>query len=153
GEQVAAMGEHVFLDAVLGAARCKQRLTDLLIVEQFLAEPGHGPVQVVELQGVSAHDRVVGLPLVSSAITAEMDRAVQRSEEDGPLDVEAEAASFQKLVDDLLAAGQLPEPLEDKHWPDMVTGDGDQLSLGVRHQQEDVAAQACARDQEAVKLS
>ncbi len=53
GEQVAAVGEQVLLDAVLGAAGGEGRLARLLVVGQLLAEPGHGPVQVVELQGVT----------------------------------------------------------------------------------------------------
>ena len=37
----------------------------------------------------------------------------------GPLDVELEAASFQELLDDVLTAGLLPEPLEDEGRPDV----------------------------------
>ena len=39
---------------------------------------------------------------------------MEDGEEDGPLDVELEAASLQELLDDAAAAGLLPEPLEDR---------------------------------------
>ncbi len=78
---------------------------------------------------------------------------MQHGEEDGPLDVELEAASFQQLLDDPLAAGLLPEPLEDEDGPDVPGGDGGELSLGVCRQEEDVATQSCPREQEAIELA
>ena len=39
-------------------------------VGQLLAEPGHGPVEVVELQRVAALDLVVRLPLVGGPVAA-----------------------------------------------------------------------------------
>ena len=104
------------------------------------------------MQGVAAFDRVVGLPLVGGAVTAGVDEAMQDGEEDGPFDVALEAASLQQLLDDPLAPGLLPEPLEDEDRPDVPGGDGGELSFGVRRQEKDVAAQPCARDQEAVEM-
>src|ERR1019366_7464380 len=105
----------------------------------------------MELQGVAACDRVVGLPLVGGAVAAGVDEAVQDGEEDGPFDVELEAASFQQLRDHLLTAGLAPESLEDEDRPDVPCGDGGELSLGVCRQDQDVAAQLCAREQEAIE--
>src|ERR1019366_9780238 len=113
-EEVAAVGEELLFDAVLGASGCEGGLARLLVVRQLLAEPGHGPVQVMELQGVAAFDRVVGLPLVGGAVAAGVDKAVEHGEEDGPFDVEREAASFEQLPDDPLTPGLAPEPLEDE---------------------------------------
>src|ERR1019366_10018364 len=151
-EEVAAVGEQVLFDAVLGAARRERRLTRLLVAGQLLAEPGHGPVQVMELQGVAACDRVVGLPLVGGAVAAWVDEAMQDGEEDGPFDVELEAAFRQQLPDDPLAPGLLPEPLEDEDRPDVPGGDGGELALGVCRHDQDVAAQSCAREREAIEL-
>ena len=54
---------------------------------------------------------------------------MQDSEEDGPLDVALEAPSVQELLDDVLAPGLLPEPLEDEGGSDASSGDGRELSL------------------------
>ena len=50
GEEVTPVGEQPLLDPVLGAAGCERRLVLLLVLGQLLAEPGHGPVQVMELE-------------------------------------------------------------------------------------------------------
>ena len=78
---------------------------------------------------------------------------MQDGEEDGPLDVELEAASLQQLLDHPLAAGLLPEPLEDEGRPDVPGGDGGELSFGVSRQHEDGLGQARARDQEGIELA
>ncbi len=106
----------------------------------------------MELEDVAACDRVVRLPLVGGAVATGVDESMEHGEEDGPLDVELEAACLQKLLDDPLTAGLLPEPLEDEDRPDVPGGDGGELALGVRRQEEDVAAQSSARDQEAVEM-
>ena len=107
----------------------------------------------MELERVAACDRVVGLPLVGGAVAAGVDKAVEHREEDGPLDIEREAASFQQLLDDPLTAGLTPESLEHEDRPDVPSGDRGELSLGVRRQEEDIAAVSSARDQEGVKMA
>ncbi len=47
GEEVAPPREQALLDQVLDRARSKRRGTGLLVGGQFLAEPGHGAVEVV----------------------------------------------------------------------------------------------------------
>ena len=63
-------------------------------------------------------------------------------QEDGPLDVALEAASVQELLDDPLASGLLPEPLEDQGGSDASGGDGRELCLGVSGDEEDGLGQA-----------
>ena len=70
GEEVAAVGEQLLLDPVLDAAGSERRLVRLLVVGQLLAEPGHGPVEVVQLQQFTPVDLVVGLPLVGGSVAA-----------------------------------------------------------------------------------
>src|SRR5262249_60034970 len=112
----------------------------------------HGPVEVVQLQGVGAFDRVVGLPLVGGAVAAGLYQAVQHGEEDRPLEVELEAASVEELAEDLLASGIAPEPLEDQGAADAACGDGGELPLGVGGQEQDVLRQACAGGEQGVAL-
>ena len=78
---------------------------------------------------------------------------MQDGEEDRPLDVELEAASGQELLDDVAAAGLLPEPLEDQGGSDAPCGDGGDLPLGVCREQQHGLSQASARDQQGVELS
>ena len=98
-------------------------------------------------------DLVVGPPLVGGSVAARVEEAVQDGEEDGPLDVELEAASFEELLDDPPAPRLLPEPLEDQGGSDAAGGDGRKLSLGVSGEEEDGLGQASARDQQSVELS
>ena len=78
---------------------------------------------------------------------------MEDGEEDGPLDGELEVASLQQLLDDVLAAGLLPEPLEDQGRADVPGGDGREVALGVRGEQEDRASQAGSGDEQGVELA
>src|SRR5215207_312890 len=98
-EEVPAVVEDPLLDPVLEAAGCERRLARLLVVGQLLTEPGHGPVEVMELQGVTPLDLVVLLPLVGGPVAARGEEAMQDGQEDRPLDIEFEAASVQELLD------------------------------------------------------
>ena len=84
GEEVAPVGEQALLDPVLDAAGSERRLVLLLVLGQLLAEPGHGPVEVVELEVVAALDLVVRPPLVGGPVAAGGEEPVQDGEEDRP---------------------------------------------------------------------
>jgi hypothetical protein len=119
-------------------------LAHLLISGQVLTEPGHRPVEVVQLQGVTPLDLVVRLPRVGGPVAARGEEAMEHRQEDGPLDIELEAASVPELLDGLLAPGPSPEPLEDECGSDASGGDGGELPLGVGREQEDGLGQASA---------
>ena len=104
-------------------------------------------------QGFAPLDLIVRLPRVGGPIAAGGEEAMQDGEDDGPLDVELEVAPVQELLDDPLASGLLPEPLEDQGGSDAPGGDGGELSLGVGREQEDGLGQPCPRDQQGVELS
>src|SRR3974377_1539418 len=95
---------------------------------------------------------VVVFPLVGSAIAAGVEEPVQDGEEDGPLDGELEAATLQQLLDHMLAASQLPEPLEDQGRADVPNRDGRELALGMLGEHEDRASQAGFGDEPGVAL-
>ena len=79
---------------------------------------------------------------------------MQDGEEDGPLDGELEAATLQQLLDHMLAAGQLPEPLEDQGRADAPgLEDGRELALGMLGEHEDRAGQAGSGDEQGVELA
>ncbi len=79
---------------------------------------------MVQLEGITPLDLVVGLPLIRSPVTAGCEQAVQDGEEDGPLDVGLEQATVEQLLDRPLAARLPPEPLEDQGRSDAAGGDG-----------------------------
>ncbi len=127
--------------------RSERRLTLLLVLGQLLAEPGHDPVEVMELYPIPPFDLVMRPPLVGSSVTAGGEPAVQDGQEDRSLDVEPEAAAVEELLDDPLAPRLSPEPLENEGRSDAAGGDGRELTLGVSREEEDRLGQPCARDQ------
>ena len=84
---------------------------------------------------LSPFDLVARFPLVGGTIAARVEEPVEDGEEDGPLDGELEASSLQQLLDDTLAAGQLPEPLEDQGRADVPDRDGREPALGMLGEQ------------------
>ena len=107
----------------------------------------------MKLKIFAALDLVVVFPLVGSAIAAGVEEPVQDGEEDGPLDGELEAATLQQLLDHMLAASQLPEPLEDQGRADVPDRDGRELALGMLGEHEDRASQAGSGDEQGVELA
>jgi hypothetical protein len=69
-EQIAPAREQVFLDNVLHATRCKGRSAILLIRAQFLAEPSHRPVEMMQVEAFNAIDRVILAPTLRRPIGA-----------------------------------------------------------------------------------
>jgi len=125
----------------------------LLVVGQLLAEPGHGPIEVVQLQGVASLDLVVVLPRLGGPVTAGCEEAMEHGEEDGPLHVELEAATAQEPLDDLLASGLLPESLEDQGRADASSGDGGDLPPGMSREQQDGLGEPSPRGQQGIELA
>jgi hypothetical protein len=125
----------------------------LLVLGEFLAEPGHGPVEVVQLKGITPLDLVVNPPLVGGPVAAGVEQAVQDRQEDGPLDIELKVTSVQESLDDPVTTGLLPEPLEDQGGSDASGGDGGELSFGVGREQEDGLSQASPRGQQGIELA
>ena len=87
GEQIPAAVEERLFQLVLDTAR-GMRAGLLVRVRQGLAEPGHGAVQVLQLE-IAAGERLVGHPGQGAAIGAGGGEAVQDGEEDGALGVVA----------------------------------------------------------------
>ena len=107
GEEIAPAREQPLLDEILDAAR-NQRPVGLLRRRQFLAEPSHGAVEVMELQPRDAVDAVVVAPLLAGAVGAGHHQPMQDGQEDGALDGKLEAAIGEQLLEDRLAPGVAP---------------------------------------------
>ena len=152
-EQVTPSGEKCLLDQVLVAAGSERRLVGLFLAWQFVAQPTHRPVEVMKLKNFASLDLVSLFPLVGCAIAAGVEEPVQDGEEDGPLHGKLEAAALENLLNHMLAAGQLPEPLEDQGRADVPDRDGRKPTLGMLGEQQDRAGQAGTRDEQGVELA
>src|SRR5207253_8843686 len=69
-EQVAPMREQPLLDHVLAAARRKRRAAVLLLLRQFLAQPRHRAIEMVQVESGNAVDRIVVLPALGGTVGA-----------------------------------------------------------------------------------
>src|SRR5262249_39772209 len=119
----------------------------------FLAEPGHGAVEVVQVQLLGAVEGVVALPAVGGAVTAGGAQAVQDGEEDGAFDGGLEAALRQEVAEHVAAARPLPEAPEDEGRADAAGGDDGGLTVLVGGQHEGLLGEAGTGDEEGVELA
>ena len=117
------VAEQPLFHQVFGAARSEGRPPDLLVVVQCFAQPGHRSIQVMELQVVTAGNLIVPPPLVGGTVAAGSEQAMQHGQKDGPLHGELEVASGEQAVENLAAAGLLPESLEEQSGADVPGGD------------------------------
>jgi hypothetical protein len=81
GQKVAPTGEQRLLQDVLHAARRKRRRGVLLILGKLLAEPRHGPIEMMQFQAVDAVDAIILAPAVGGAVRAAAEQAVQHGQE------------------------------------------------------------------------
>jgi hypothetical protein len=109
------------LDEILDTARC-QRAAALLGLGQFLAEPGHGAVEMTQLKIGDAVDTVVVAPLLAGPVGTGDHQPVQHGEEDGALDRKGELTLGQQAIQDLAASGLAPQALEQQRRTDAHTG-------------------------------
>ena len=89
----------------------------------------------MQFQVVSAVDEVIGFPALPGAIAAGGTEAMQDGEKDGAFNIEVVVAVSEKLADDGLAAGLLPEALKDEAGPDAAGADGRGLAIAMGSQE------------------
>ena len=97
---------------------------------QFLAQPGHRTIKVVQRQALGARDRVILEPALAGPVRARDHDPMQDRGEDHALDQKRELAPLQKLFEHHPAAGLLPEPAEQQRRPDPMRRQRPQLILG-----------------------
>src|SRR6516225_2099253 len=88
---------------MLHAARGERRAAILLLLRQFLAQPGHRPIEMMQIEPLNADDGVV----LASAIA-------------------------RQLADHRAAAGLLPQPLDHQCSSDPTYGDLDRRIIASR---------------------
>lgn len=105
--------EQLLFDEVLVGAGRERRGPVLLGFRKDLSQPGHGPVEMVQVQAADALNGVVVLPLLSSTVAAGREEAMQHGEENGPLDGKLEAPAFEQGRQNFVDRTGLPESLKD----------------------------------------
>src|SRR5215831_3382586 len=126
-KQIAAALEQTLLDQILDAARrqlagCGGR--------DFLAEPRHCPVEVVQLQPVDPGNSIVDHPFLAAAVRARHEQPMQDTGEDGALDGELKTAALQELAHYLGNAEPLPEAPKQQRAANARAGDAARLHVG-----------------------
>src|SRR5215469_2491016 len=152
-EQLLAAVEQTLLDVVLHTAGGERRPSRLLVLGQFLSQPGHGPVQVVQLQGLTPLQHVVVAPLGGGAITARLEQAMHHRQEHGSFQREAEVALSEELLQDGLTAALAPQALEEQARTEGTGGEYGHTALGLSGQQHQGLGEACAGDEEGIELA
>ena len=70
GEQFPTSREQFLFDEVLVGAGSERRGPVLLVLVEGLAQLGHGPVEVVQVQLAGTFDGVIAFPLIGGAVAA-----------------------------------------------------------------------------------
>ena len=97
-EQVAPVGEQLLLDQVLDRARGDTGRAGLLIGAEFLTQPSHGAIEVMQRQAtIPPRDVIIDRPLLAGAIPAGDHDPVQHAGEHRAFDRELEAARCEQL--------------------------------------------------------
>src|SRR5450830_1203896 len=117
-EQVAPLLEQAFFDNVLEAARRKWGAVILFARRQLLAEPGHRPIKMMQVEPLDAVDPVVLSPPIGRPVRSTSEQAMQYGEEDGAFECKPMLALTGDLLDDGPASGLLPQPFEHEGGPD-----------------------------------
>ena len=81
GQEVAAPREQALLQEVLQTTRRERRRPVLLGFGQLLAEPGHGSIEMMQIEAVDALDPTIQAPAVGGAIGAAAEQPMQYGEE------------------------------------------------------------------------
>jgi len=120
GEQVAAPLKQLLLDQVFDAAR-RQRLGRLLL--QLLAEPSHGPIEVMQVEPFGAGDVVILHPRRAVAVRSRNEQPMQRRDERRPLDRKLERALLEQVGQHGVDPEPLPDPAEQQRPADPLGHD------------------------------
>src|SRR5208337_882836 len=152
GQKVAPTGEQILLQDVLHAARREWRRAILLVLGEFLAEPRHGAVEMMQFEPLDAVDAIILAPAVGGAIRAATEQAVQHRQERRPLQREVMLARARQALDHAPAARLLPHPLEGERRPDAPGRDRRRFAAVERIEHDRLLREARPRTQQALQL-
>ena len=144
--------EQPLLDKIFDAAR-NEGSAVLLCRGQFFAKPGHGTVEMMELQAIDTRDAVVAAPLVAAAVGAGDHQPMEDGEEDGSLDGKLEAAIRKQLLHDLAAPCVAPQTLEQQCRADALAGECRRAALIDEGQHHRTLGEARGGPRQAAKVT
>ncbi len=107
-EEIAPPREQLLLHHVLQATRREGCRPVLLVFGQLLAEPGHRPIEMMQVEALDAFDPVILPPAVRRPVGAAGEQAVQNGQEHRALQRKIMLAGTGEVLDDFPAAGLLP---------------------------------------------
>src|SRR5215472_12559080 len=151
-EQVAPMGEQLLLDQVLGAARRETRRIILLPRGQCFTEPGHGTVEVVQVEVFAAADAIILAPAIRRQIRTAAHQAMQHGEKHRAFQYEAMTALARQTCDHGLAAGLLPQPLEQQGGADAAYRDRRSIATACGIEHHRLTDETGTRAQQSIEL-
>jgi hypothetical protein len=147
------MGEQPLLHHVLHAARGERRATVLLLFQQLLPQPGHRPIEMMQIELVDAGDGVILAPAVGRAIGAAHEQPVQHREEHRAFQRKAVPAFARQLRDHCATAGLLPQPLEHQRRPDAADRNFHRSVIAGRAQHHGLGRKTRARTHQPLQLA
>ena len=130
GEQIPVAGKQRLLDLVLDRARREGRRVILALLGQFLPEPGHGAVEVMQGQALGPRDGIVLHPRRAVAVRARDEEAVQGGDEHGPVEGERKGTRRQPFTKDVRDPKPFPQVPEQKGSADALAREAGGL-LGI----------------------
>src|ERR1035437_6000630 len=152
-EQVASAPGQAVFDDVLEAARCKRGAVILFARRQLLTEPGHRPVEMMQVEPLDAVDPVILSPPIGRPVRTTGAQAMQHGEEDGAFERKPMLALPGELLDDGPASGLLPQPFEHQGGPDESDVSGDCGAVVDRIDDDRLGGEARAGSQKPFQLS
>jgi len=111
-EQIASYGKQVFFDDILRASWSKSRAVPL--IRDLFSKKAHGPVQMMQLEILTAAYNQIPLPLITATVRARDKEPVQNRKKDRPFDIELELAAFQETSNSSSDLQVPPQALEDQ---------------------------------------
>ena len=111
-EQVAPMRKQPLLHHVLQAAWRKRRAAVLLLLRQLLAQPRHGPIEMMQIKFLDAGNGVILTPAIRGTVGAAHEQAVQYGEEHRAFQRKLVPPRAGEIVNYGAAAGLFPQSLE-----------------------------------------
>jgi hypothetical protein len=118
-------------------------------VLEFLAEPRHGAIKVMQREVRTAGKDVILHPLLAGAIGARHEQAMQHTHEHRPFERELEGAFLEMLLEHRLEAEVLPQAPEQQRTAEAAgTQAGGAVLIRQRRQRQDLVAVAGAGGQQ-----
>ena len=137
------MREQPLLDQVLQAAWRERGTAVLFRRRQFLAQPGHRPIEVMQVEPVDPGDGIVLAPAIRRAVGAADKQPMQDREEYRPLQGKLVSATLGEIGDDVAAAGLLPQSFEDHGRSDPANCDLEDGIVCRRAQHHRLGGKSC----------